>query len=512
MLRLFAGSGTEEETLGEERSHAPDNANPSTASLPKNVKRCNKKPGKFFVAFSVKTTKGKQVSFWSPESSNLELVTLWAAHLQELRADVSLSPSEIRDRMFQYTRSSKDAEDPDPYERDLPLNAQRSKNDVSCFLKYAYKDAAGKKREWRSPAVRSPDLLRAWSEELQKLKADKAMKGEEVAQRISTYVGASKQESEPSALPRHIRRQGLTYYLSYQQMRPGKQNVRLGTTVSVQDPGLACELSTYFQATVKPLGKAVCERWLKEEIEEEGDAALTPWRSFVDRDVAPYVQRNGEEISQVVFLEGCVPDDADNAVLLSGIMYLKIADHIRKFGFSLLRTRMRKCRCRESGAAAASSSGVELPSGPAPKRVGLCKSLTADDKREGALVLSRALDLDVAGLQEGLSVVGSHDEMKHESARTLYVFCGALSAGCVTDALHSRVQGLNYIYAHKRHAWHARKKSRVSPKSSRPLVWRAMSASSRGRSLRAVRQQGSPKRLERVPRRTLRRAKRTALA
>jgi len=478
MLRLFAGSGTEEETLGEERSHAPDNANPSTASLPKNVKRCNKKPGKFFVAFSVKTTKGKQVSFWSPESSNLELVTLWAAHLQELRADVSLSPSEIRDRMFQYTRSSKDAEDPDPYERDLPLNAQRSKNDVSCFLKYAYRDAAGKKREWLSPTVRSPDLLRAWSEELQKLKADKALKGEEVAERISAYVGASKQENEPSALPRHIRRQGLTYHLSYQEMLPGKLSVRLGTTASVQDPGLARELSTYFEATVKPLGKAVCERWLKEEVEEEGDAALTPWRSFVDRDVAPYVQRNGEEISQVVFLEGCVPDDADNAVLLSGIMYLKIADHIRKFGFSLLRTRMRKCRCRESGAAAASSSGVELPSGPAPKRVGLCKSLTADDKREGALVLSRALDLDVAGLQEGLSVVGSHDEMKHESARTLYVFCGALSAGCVTDALHSRVQGLNYIYAHKRHAWHARKKSRVSPKSSRPLVWRAMSASS----------------------------------
>ncbi len=158
MLGLFAGAGMEEETPGEERSRAPGGANPSTASLPKNVKRCQK-PGKFFVAFSVKTTKGEQVSFWSPASSNLELVTLWAAHLQELRADVSLSPSEIRDRMFQYTRASKDAEDPDPYERDLPLNAQRSKNDLSCFLKY---NAAGKKREWLSPAVRSPDLLRAW--------------------------------------------------------------------------------------------------------------------------------------------------------------------------------------------------------------------------------------------------------------------------------------------------------------------------------------------------------------
>ena len=79
-------------------------------------------------------------------------------------------------------------------------------------------------------------------------------------------------------------------------------------------------------------------------------------------------------------------------------------------------------------------------------RVGLCDSLKADEKRTGALALARSLDLDVPALREAGSLIGHPDSMEAASSETLFVFCGAIPALCVTDTLHRRLSQVNYVY------------------------------------------------------------------
>lgn len=407
--------------------------------LPLYVRRNAKQ--KYYVTFARKGANGDLVQFISPVSAQLSLARAWAERLQGHLQDSARPVEDVRDEMIDFTRRSQDAEGtPRSSARDLPECGKRYKNG-SLFLRYNYRDEQGKKRQWDSPCTQSIELLRDWAAELKELKILKQKKvidAEELVRRLKEHVLASKEAHEPSALPPHVRRQGLKYYIRYDALDPDDTSASafLGTTGSVWDPCLARELSQYFDEHVKPRGRQACGAWLRQEEQGRPDCeGLVPWSAIVAKDQNGYIHTNGQPIRQVFLLNGCVPDGAGDGSLMSDKEYVKIAARIRAAGYPVVRTRAKKCSCRESPGSSSDAGGA---------RTGLCASFTSEEKDLGARVLEWSMKGDLEALRQADALVGAADELPHPAASTLYLFCGAHPALCVTSGLLADLQKSNY--------------------------------------------------------------------
>ena len=153
------------------------------------------------------------------------------------------------------------------------------------------------------------------------------------------------------------------------------------------------------------------------------------------KDQKGYIHTNGQTIRQIVLLDSCVPDGAGDGALMSDREYVKIEARFRAAGYPVLRTRARKCVCRDQQSAPGSKAGA---------RTGLCASLTSDDKELGARVLASSMEGDLEALRQANALVGVADELPHTPASTLYLFCGSMPANCITPAQLSALQKSHY--------------------------------------------------------------------